>query len=244
MSRLDQDSLRQIIVPVLRSAMSLVTLPRLVTIFLIALFLRPDLYQWVIETAAPKYYYEIAILKQPPDFTNVSPVVDVHGIDSSPRRYLLRNVLDLGGQVARIKEDGYIPGRSDTSGASREGFGKTWTGKQCLFISHVHLTVLDLQNDVFDPEAKPQQRIMSVPMKYVLHDHRDEPILDISSESLTGTADQKALDYLTRLLALFGRHKIAMGQCSRNLGERHPPYCPRIAVWAYGATAPCTIWPF
>lgn len=231
--------------PLVRWLGSLVTIPRIVTIFLIALFLRPDFYQWVVRTAEPQYYYQIATLMKPPDFVRYAPTVDVHGLDSSPRMYLLRNALNLGGDVARIKEGAYIPGRSDASGASGEGYGKSWTGKQCLFIKDVRLVVLDIRNDAFDKGSHPSQRLMAVPMKYVIPKDPDREILDITSDRLAGTLDQRAAQYKRRLNAVLNRHRDVSGdKCDANLNDLTPPYCPRIAVWARGATAPCTIWPF
>ena len=184
----------------------------------------------------PKAYYQIGMLGNPPGYTSLpSWSVDLTWVDGAPKGEQLGRVLTARGTIARLGKDDYKPGRTGPSGTSPEIWGKQWTSGQCLFISSLHLVMVDMSHRPgvlhgktptrefaapFQPKSSDDVSYVSVPVDQIQH--------DASGQDLSAY-------YLSRL------PRSAKDIACRNLSPNEGPACPRIAIWAKGTPASCSI---
>lgn len=206
-------------------------------------FVFPQTYDWAARHLLYPSYYQIAFIMEPPDWKNMRVSADVPTLDNAPRSDRLERAIALEGDVARLKKDDYKPGRSSASGAARENSGKVWTGAQCLFVTGVELVTLQVSADGGDGEMR----------RLAETGNSHDPAfgyLDIGGEQLRKLAragGKTPVSLLRDQLSGYAvRNHVPYENCealakSSKVGA---PLCPRIAIWARGAPAPCSIWPF
>ena len=206
-------------------------------------FVFPQSYDWVVRHLLYPSYYQLAFIMEPPDWKSMKVSADVPTLDNAPKAVRLERAIALAGDVARLKRDDYKPGRSSASGASRENSGKVWTGAQCLFVSSVELVTLQVSADGGDGEMRRMSEVADT------HDPAFG-YLDISGDrlkALARAAGQTPVTMLREQLAGYaGRSHVPFSNCDvlSKTSKAGALLCPRIAIWARGSPAPCSIWPF
>ncbi len=207
--------------------------------YVFLLFFWPAFYLANVNAVFPKAYYKMGSLIAPDFSKSANWNVDLAAYDNRPHALRLEGLLASVGQIARIEKDNYIPGRSTVGALSDESAGKSWGGGQCLFIKDVTFVVMVPVKLDAPTDGGSGTDFVALG----LYRPNDPSVRYMNVAASTLVAEAKAQNaapgaYFRTILKSMGLDKFTVPT------QDGGTVSARLQAWAYGAPAPCSIWPF
>ena len=187
----------------------------------------PALYGFYLRHIAPSAYYQLGVYWIAPDGPHLRWNVELNRIDQERPDRRLAALLAVEGDFARLPSGAHVPGRRRPPRGD-ELPGREWASSSCLFVRDVTLQVIARSSYRGRVYADPYPQGGSATST-------GDVVVDGATIRRDAGSTDPATYYLSRL------PKGVAAACTDRTAGGDGPVCPRIAVWARGPLARCTL---